>query len=174
MGTLKVDTITDEAGSGAPDFTNGLTRPTPKSMLYRLTSTVVGATSGVNNTIVFDDVVFDTFEAADYNESTGIFTVPETGLYTITNRVAIDDNNGSGDSISRFINRMQLDGSDYTRFNDLRLDAGGLQTAAASGTVTVSLTAGDEISIAVFGITATTYNIASGVAGSWLNITRIA
>lgn len=76
MSTLKVDNITDVAGTGSPSI--NLER-----LFYYKDNASTGLVDVTTYDVVFNAQVENTFSTSEYNSSTGIFTATRDGIYLI-------------------------------------------------------------------------------------------
>jgi len=176
MSTLRVDNITNEAGTGSPDFPSGLTIVNANvSNDLTVTNAIVTGALTVNGKIFGNPVAFKTFMTDDSNVNdtttstvrsvfdtspvinSGGFTVsqsdiivPETGIYNISfNCYFTTGNDRTNVAVHVDINGNQQgerSASDYIR------SSGGHNEASTHLTALYSLSANDEISLRFFRI----------------------
>lgn len=128
-GTLQVDSITNSAGTGAPNFPDGLN----SSLSYVLSAVLItNYTPSSNTPIKFDTVIFD--PTSSYSTSTGLFTAPVTGYYSVSFVGILSSGTGDGPYIA-------INGSSFIAVGSVTSSVYG------SGSGIVHVTAGQTIAI---------------------------
>ena len=121
---------------------------------------------------MFDTVTHDV--NGDYNNSTGEFTVPSDGVYTISSAVqprhATDTNGITRTQLSIFIDGVVT----YIPYDVYLTETGGLRRNKAQGSVTVPLTQGQVVTIRVYcAITPGTWYAEGGQPHTFFSILKI-
>lgn len=173
--TANVDTITNLAGTGSPDFSKGVSASGQPCM----SAYVSGSPTGPNNStvvpVIFDTVDFD--QGSNYNNVTGLFTAPVAGKYLVTASVDIDSIPNNANSIMYVFkngtavgNRFRVIDNKYTPTASTAWARVGL-----SGSMIISLAANDTIAIGVRTDIAGATTIANNFGnGNSFAVTRVA
>ena len=126
--------------------TGSRTMPLQPAFLATISSTIPNVTGdSTTYTLIFDHVVFD--RQSNYNNATGIFTAPVTGVYFITSNInftGLGAANGSGIAIININNgTLNINGNTGNPFNQANA-SGQLNWLAVTQ---INLTAGDTVKI---------------------------
>lgn len=125
-------------------------------------ASLAGGTGGFGSsftTIIPTTIAIDT--ASGYNATTGIYTLPETGLYYITAKIRVADGSPSGVSYGLGVGTANTDGPTFFWTTTIGSRQGAANSRFYSGT------AGDQLRLFAYGDSALT------VSAAELNIIRL-
>lgn len=143
-GTIQADSITNSAGTGAPNFPFGLTTSLVKSQVSLYGGTAFGSSSG-NLTLVFDNIVKNTGTDITYNHDTingDTFTINTTGIYAVSGNIG---NQSSGLSGYTKNNAPNVSAANASSANLIASTVVGANAQGSALSYVGVLTAGDVI-----------------------------
>ena len=161
MGTLKTDTITNQAGTGAPDFPNGAS--IGSDSLFAPAYAVMEDISNTGSQTVGTSVQFATTSASQnitISANKDVFTIQDAGVYHIHANV-----DSTTSDTNKFF-RIRVNGT--TNYNGQLLIAAGARPMEVSATL--NLAANDTVEIQVGGVT---QNLAASLENNRLGIFRV-
>jgi len=151
MSTLRVNTVQDETGTTAMTIDSTGRILTPARPAFR--ARIAGSTGSHGDTgvLVFETEDFDI--GGNYNTSTGIFTVPTTGLYHIMFRCLTSTNNtGSENTSGEYpYGDFLLNGTGLAGGRFYHYVSGAAFHATLVGNSTSLFSSGDEVKVNIGG-----------------------
>lgn len=126
--------------------------------------------AGADNTILFEDKLFDTHNAMD--TSTGIYTVPVSGVYLINARAILTDSTGW--AVTEFLAlRVMIDNVEKGSYLNYMYTSASNVRAGAAVAYQANLTKGQNIRINIAQTSGGSLALTSTAAYNQIHITRI-
>lgn len=141
MSTLRVDAITDAAGTGAPNFPNGFTVTTPAIFSVRKNANQV-IVSGAATTITWPVEEFD----VGSNFAADTFTVPATDYYEFNVALRFEPSSGA-ETITSALIQLYKNGSVIHTIERVPRPGAAGTLHTINGSLVLSLAASDAITV---------------------------